>query len=52
VPIVAVDFVFIAPDLRSDACAWLQKELPTIIANKKEGSLYCAPKTGPAKAIS
>ena len=38
VPIVAVDFVFIAPDLRNDACVWLQKELPTIIAREKEES--------------
>jgi uncharacterized protein len=36
VPIVTVDYVFIAPHLRDDAAKWLQKERRTIITPKPE----------------
>jgi hypothetical protein len=36
VPVVAVDFVFIAPHLRTEAERWLQEHRTAIIAPKTE----------------
>jgi uncharacterized protein len=36
VPVVAVDFVFIAPHLRDEALAWLERERTALIAPKRE----------------
>jgi hypothetical protein len=38
VPIVAVDYVFIAPQLREKAEAWLRAQRDTIIVPKPENS--------------
>jgi hypothetical protein len=36
VPIVSVEFVFVAPEIRKEAEEWLQKNRPTIILPAKE----------------